>query len=95
MELDNAIKLGKICQRIKSQVKTYLDNYAIYYWDLENFMYNYEFIPYDGNIIPFRKDYRNFINPNEPTKELIITIFGEKFRIWNKKNKNIVVTKEA
>ena len=28
MELDNAIKLGKICQRIKSQVKTYLDNYV-------------------------------------------------------------------
>ena len=58
-------------------IETYLDNYAIYYWDLENFMHNYEFIPYDGNIIPFRKDYRNFINPNEPTKELIITIFGE------------------
>ena len=58
-------------------IETYLDNYAIYYRDLENFMHNYEFIPYDGNIIPFRKDYRNFINPNEPSKELIITIFGE------------------
>ena len=28
MKLDNAIKLGEICQRIKSQVKTYLDNYV-------------------------------------------------------------------
>ena len=24
-----------------------------------------------------RKDYRNFIHPNEPSKELMITIFGE------------------
>jgi len=58
-------------------IETYFDNYAIYYWEFENFMHVYEFIPYDGRIIPFRKDYRNFINPNEPSKELIITIFGE------------------
>ena len=58
-------------------IETYFDKYAIYYWELENFMHNYEFIPYDSNIIPFRKDYRNFVNPNEPSKELIITIFGE------------------
>ena len=58
-------------------IETYFDNYSIYYWDLENFWHNYEFIPYDSKVIPLRKDYRNFINPNEPTKELSITIFGE------------------
>lgn len=58
-------------------IETYFENYSIYYWDLENFMHNYEFIPYDSNIIPFRKDYRNFIHPHESSKELSITIFGE------------------
>ena len=58
-------------------IETYFDHYAIYYWEFENFIHVYEFIPYDGRIIPFRKDYRNFINPNEPSKELIITIFGD------------------
>ena len=25
-------------------IQTYFDNYSIYYWDLENFWHNYEFI---------------------------------------------------
>ena len=58
-------------------IETYFDNYSIYYWDLENFWHNYEFIPYNSNVIPLRKDYRNFVNPDEPTKELSITIFGK------------------
>ena len=58
-------------------IQTYFDNYSIYYWDLENFWHSYEFIPYNSNIIPLRKDYRNYVNPDEPTKELTITIFGE------------------
>ena len=40
-------------------------------------MHVYEFIPYDNKIIPLRSDYRNFVNPNETTKELTLTIFGE------------------
>ena len=58
-------------------IQTYFDNYSIYYWDLENFLHNYEFIPYNHKVIPLRKDYRNFVNPDEPTKQLSITIFGE------------------
>ena len=58
-------------------IQTYFDNYSIYYWDLENFWHSYEFIPYNSNIIPLRKDYRNYVNPDEPTKTLTITIFGE------------------
>jgi len=58
-------------------IQTYFDNYSIYYWDLENFWHTYEFIPYNSNVIPLRKDYRNFVNPDEPTKTLTITIFGE------------------
>ena len=58
-------------------IETYFDNYAIYYWEFENFMHVYEFIPYDNKIIPLRSDYRNFVNPNETTKELTLTIFGE------------------
>ena len=58
-------------------IQTYFDNYAIYYWDLENFWHSYEFIPYNSKVIPLRKDYRNYINPDEPTKTLTITIFGE------------------
>ena len=58
-------------------IETYFDNYSIYHWDLEHFWHTYEFIPYDSKIIPLRKDYRNFIHPNEPSKELTITIFGE------------------
>ena len=58
-------------------IETYFDNYSIYHWDLEHFMHTYEFIPYDSKIIPLRKDYRNFIHPNEPSKTLMITIFGE------------------
>ena len=58
-------------------IETYFDNYSIYYWDLENFWHNYEFIPYNSNVIPLRKDYRNFVNPDEPSKELTITIFGK------------------
>jgi len=58
-------------------IQTYFDNYSIYYWDLENFWHSYEFIPYNSNVIPLRKDYRNYVNPDEPTKTLTITIFGE------------------
>ena len=28
-------------------------------------------------VVPLRKDYRNYVNPDEPTKTLTITIFGE------------------
>ena len=58
-------------------IETYFDNYSIYQWDLEHFLYIYEFIPYDSKIIPFRKDYRNFVHPNEPSKKLTINIYGE------------------
>ncbi len=58
-------------------IETYFDNYSIYHWDLEHFWHTYEFIPYNSNVIPLRKDYRNFVNPDEPTKELSITIFGK------------------
>ena len=58
-------------------IQTYFDNYSIYYWDFENFWHNYEFIPYNHKVIPLRKDYRNFVSPDEPTKLLSITIFGE------------------
>ena len=58
-------------------IQTYFDNYSIYYWDLENFWHNYDFIPYNHKVIPLRKDYRNFVSPDEPTKQLSITIFGE------------------
>ena len=40
-------------------------------------MHVYEFIPYDKKVIPLRSDYRNFVNPNETTKELTLTLFGE------------------
>ena len=33
--------------------------------------------PHDKKIIPLRSDYRNFVNPNETTKELTLTLFGE------------------
>ena len=58
-------------------IETYFDNYSIYHWDLEHAIHFYEFIPYDSKIIPLRKDYRNFVHPNESSKELTITIFGE------------------
>ena len=58
-------------------IQTYFHNYSIYYWDLENFWHNYEFIPYNHKVIPLRKDYSNYVSPDEPTKQLSITIFGE------------------
>ena len=58
-------------------IETYFDNYSIYYWEIEHAIHFYEFIPYDNKIIPLRRDYRNFVHPNEHSKELTITIFGE------------------
>ena len=58
-------------------IETYLISYAIFYYELEQYMHTYEFIPYDSKIIPFRRDYNNFVHPNEPSKQLIFTIFGE------------------
>ena len=58
-------------------IETYFDGYSIYYWEIEHAIHFYEFIPYDNKIIPLRRDYRNFVHPNEPSKELTITIFGE------------------
>ena len=58
-------------------IETYFDNYSIFFWDFEHFINIYEFVPFDKKIIPLRKDYRNFIHPNETTKELTITIFGQ------------------
>ena len=58
-------------------IDTYLISYAIFYYELEQYMHTYEFIPYDSKIIPFRRDYSNFVHPNEPSKQLTFTIFGE------------------
>ena len=58
-------------------IETYFDSYSIYYWEIEHAIHFYEFIPYDNKIIPLRRDYRNFVHPNDPSKELTITIFGE------------------
>ena len=40
-------------------------------------MHIYEFIPFDKKVIPLRKDYKKFINQDETSKELTLTIFGE------------------
>ena len=58
-------------------IETYLISYAIFYYKLFQSMHTYEFVPYDSKIIPFRRDYGNFVHPNEPSKELNFTIFGK------------------
>ena len=58
-------------------VENYFENYSIYFWEFEQFMHIYEFIPFDKKVIPLRKDYKKFINQDETSKELTLTIFGE------------------
>tara|TARA_Y100000031_G_scaffold153416_1_gene198612 strand:- start:103 stop:795 length:693 start_codon:yes stop_codon:yes gene_type:complete len=76
-QFDEAEAKGRQEDLEKYFIYTYFDSYSIFYYNVEQSIHCYEFIPYSSKVIPLRKDYKNHADPNETSKELTFTIFEE------------------